>query len=296
MRKLLIIIAAMLFLIAGCTDGGMKEEEIPVSAEDAMKLECAVYLDGGGYLVPMKVTSDWSDAYSGISDALKNGSSQKGGVIPESAEVEITTNGGIAHVSIRNVYDMPKEDAKRMIESTAATLLQFGGIDEVNIEINGLKNFCGNDLTAPISNVYLNPAYPIGDYEPFTVWYKNGEDLLVPVTKEAPEHSPKVLVNAMINEPANNEELKSLLPAGTALKSARLEGGTLMLDFSEDLYSLAAVPNAEKLFFQGINMTCMQMEGVEDVKVYINGSEYKSEYGGEYSTVSVFSNSADFTE
>ncbi|MBQ4061650.1 MAG: GerMN domain-containing protein [Christensenellaceae bacterium] len=296
MRKLLFMLAVLIFALTGCANGEMPEEEIPVSAEDAMTLECAVYLDGGGHLVPMKVTSGWSDMYSDIVSVLKNGQSGKSGVIPESADVDITLKDRTAHVAISNMPETDKESAKLMADATAATLLQFGGIDAVSFEINGSTDFLGDKMTSPVTNVYLNPAYSIGDYKPFTVWYKSADNMLVPVTKEAPELKADVVVKAMMSELKNNSELSSLFPENTALKGVSVSGDTLMLDFSEELYSIGAFPQSEKLFFQALSMTCSQIEGIENVKVFINGTEYLSEYSFDNTVTSVFSNAALYEE
>ncbi len=297
MYKFVIILAVMLLALAGCSADSLPQEEIPVSAGDAMTCECAVYMNSRGYLVPVTVRSEWGDIYSSVCASLKSGVTGREGIIPQEAQVSVSSENGEAHVTIAGAPEMEKAEARRMIEGTAATLLQFGGISSVSFQINdGSESFCGVDISAPVTGVNLNPAYSIGDYKPFTVWYKTADGLMLPVTKEAPEHSAKVLINAMIKTPADTENLSSLFPEGTLLNSAVLEDGTLKLDFSEQFYAAAAIPDGEKLLMQGINMTCSQIEGVKDVSITVNGTEYESEYSFGSSARSVFSNNVIVSE
>ena len=285
------IIAALLLLLTGCAAGGMPEEELPVNAEGAVINECAVYMDRGGYLVPVTTYPEWGEMYESISETLKTGLPGAEGVIPNEAGVTITAENGTASVRLTGVPEMEKEAAGRMINAVSATLLQFDGISSVSFEINGsTDSFCGNDISQAVSNVYLNPAYDLGDYEPFTVWYKTTDGLMLPVTKEAPEPSASVLVNAMIKEPKDKEQLESLFPTGTVLNSASIDGGTLSLDFNNEFYAAAATPGGEELLLTGINLTCSQLEGIEDVKITVNGAEYKSPYSFENTAKAVFSN------
>ncbi len=276
-----LVICALVLTAVGCADGGLPEEEIPVSAEAAMNIEYASYREENGYLVPTGKSASWGGLLGSVEDALKSG-----GVLPTDAETEITVDEGHAKVKITCDGALDAAALKTATDGTAATLLQFEGIEDVSFTVNGEEIF-----SEPINRVYLNPAYPIGDYKPFTVWYKTDNSELVPVTKEAPEKDAVTVIRAMMNEPKDTEKLSVLFPEGTKLNSAVTdENGVLHLDFSDELYNVFTEPYGEKLLMQGINMACSEIDGVNDVKVSIDGVEFMSEFTFSKTAATVFAN------
>ncbi len=291
MWKLILCLIVITVVLSGCGAEKLPEEEIPVSAQ-TLSRECAVYYDRGGLLIPVNVNVEWGKLNTALADAVctaPEGSDLKS-ALPENAQISIYAEDDTALVDISGLpEDISKNEVGLMLDAVSATLLQFEGITGVKYTLNDAQTFSDADVSQPVSSVVLNPAYHIGDYTPFRVYYKTGDGLMLPVTKEAAELSPTVLVNAMIKEPTA-DELESLFPSGTLLNSAELTDGVLRLDFSPELYSVAATPGAEQLLMTGINLTCAQIEGVRDISITVDGSEYGSQYSYSETVKSVFSN------
>lgn len=291
MKRIFLFVLACLItctLLSGC-GAEMPEEEIPVSADTALTRAGVVYCSDGTHLVPVSVSTDLGEdtpqqlvaSLQGISDEALGLSS----VLPASAAITVSQEGNIAKVAITG--DTAEMDAEQIVCAVVNTLTQCGGIDAVSFSVNGLsENFGAVDISQPISEYCLNPAYKIGDHEAFQVFFQNENGLTVPVTKETSDPSAEVFIKAMMNVPEKYPELSGLFPAGTKLNSAVLADGTLSLDFSGEFYGLSAMPAAEKTLLTAIDTTCRQLEGVERIAVYVDGVEYISQE----KAVSVFAN------
>ena len=299
MKKICVLLVACLFLLCGCGTQSMPEEEIPVSAEGAYYRTGAAYYNVDGKLVPIHVTAEWGDNVAqSFAEQLKNVSaelSQMGvsAAIPEDAVLHVTTENGHAAVDIANVSEeMSQTDTTLMLDAVSATLMQFEGITSVSFTINGNSETFGKmDISQPVSSVMLNPAYHIGDYSPFTVYYQTGTGLVLPVTKETANPCAEVYVNAMLAAPSDSS-LNCLFPAGTKLNSSSLTDGVLSLDFSSEFYGVSALADAEDNLLNGLWMTCSQLEGVDSIKVSVDGVDYTTVSGiSESSSLqSVFAN------
>ena len=288
-RMVLLIFTAMLCLLLAACGASMPDEEIPVSADSSLSRTGVVYCTDGEHLVPVSVTTQLSDdTAQQLTASLMSVSSDSLGlssVLPADAAVSVSCEDHIAGVTITGSTE--KMNAEQVVCAVVNTLTQCGNIDAVQFSVNGLSETFGNvDITEPISEACLNPAYEIGEHEAFQVFFQNENGLTVPVTKETSNPSAETYIKAMMNVPEKYPELSGLFPTGTKLNSAVITAGTLSLDFSSEFYGLSAMPEAEKTLLTAIDTTCRQLEGVERIAIYVDGVEYIAQE----KTVSVFAN------
>jgi len=273
---ILTIISTLLF--CSCT-AQMPDEEIPVSADTSLTRTGFVYCTDGKYLVPVRIETQLGEnTAQQLAACMQNTSADMYGlssIVPNGAEISVIQEENIAKVSITG--DVSQMDGEKIICSVVNTLTQCGGIDAVSFSVNGLSDtFGGVDITEPIGEYCINPAYEIGDLEPFRVFFQNDAGLVIPMTKATNAPSAEVYIKALMTVPDSASELTSLFPADTKLNSAVLADGTLSLDFSGEFYGISATPQAEENLISAINSTCRQLDGVESVRIYVDGIEYAS--------------------
>lgn len=292
MKKTIFVLISLLCLMLPVSCGAqMPEEEIPVSADTALMGTGVVYCTDGKYLIPVSMETQLGENVpQQLMEGMQTVSREEFGLsalLPESAEVSVILSDRIAKVSITG--DPTQMNGDQIVCSAVSSLTQYGGIDAVQFSVNGLSDKFGSvDISQPISEVCLNPAYEIGDLKPFQVYFKNSNGLVIPMTKATDDPSAEVYVKALMTVPKSAPELQSLFPEGTKLNSAVLsDDGTLSLDFSGELYGIAAMPEAEEALISAINATCLQLEGVKRVDIFAEGVEYITDAP----SVSVFANS-----
>ncbi|MBR4078596.1 MAG: GerMN domain-containing protein, partial [Christensenellaceae bacterium] len=269
----------LILLVLPLTSCGsaMPEEEIPVSADASLTRSGVVYCSDGTHLVPVNVTTNLSeDTPQQLLTSLQTFSSESAelsSVMPEGSSLAVSQDGTTANVSITG--ETAEMDAEQIVCSVVNTLTQCGSIDSVCFSVNGLSDKFGTvDISQPISEACLNPAYSIGEHEAFQVFFRNKNGLTVPVTKETSDPSAEVFIKAMMNVPEKYPELSSLFPAGTKLNSAALTDGTLTLDFSGEFYGVSALPADEAALLTAIDATCRQLDGVNRTVISVDGVEY----------------------
>ncbi len=277
-KPFLLIFCLMLLslLLAGC-GSAMPEEEIPVSVDASLTRSGVVYCTDGTHLIPVNVTTDLSeDTPQQLLNSLQSFSADAAGlrsVMPAGTALTVSQDGRTAKVAITG--ETAEMDAEQIVCSVVNTLTACGGIDSVSFSVNGLSEKFGTvDISQPISEACLNPAYSIGDHEAFQVFFRSKNGLTVPVTKETSDPSAEVFIKAMMNVPEKYPELSSLFPAGTRLNSAVLTDGTLSLDFSGEFYGVSALPAEETALLAAIDATCRQLEGVNRTVISVDGVEY----------------------
>lgn len=258
----------------------MPKEEIPVSVDTSLMGVGVIYCTDGKYLIPVSTqTRLGENVPEQLVRSMQTISDESLGLtalIPENASVSVTQEGSIAKVSITgNPAEM---DGDRIVCSIVNTLTQYGGIDAVSFSVNGISDkFGSTDISQPISESCLNPAYEIDDLKPFQVYFQNADGLVIPMTKATSTPSAEVYVKALMTVPKGAKDLTSLFPEDTRLNSAVLtEDGTLSLDFSSEFYGISALPDSEEQLLSSIDATCRQLDGVKRTAIYVDGIEYVS--------------------
>lgn len=108
--------------------------------------------------------------------------------------------------------------------------------------------------------------------------------------KELLENPYKTLVNLLMEAP-KNEKLESILPEGTIVNKAELEGKMVVVDFSKEFIENHEVEK-EKMILQALVQTLTQLTEVNAVRITIDGEENQkfSEEGISFETTFTLEN------
>lgn len=82
------------------------------------------------------------------------------------------------------------------------------------------------------------------------------------------------LINLLIEGP-KNEKLKNIIPEGTKLKTVKLEGEILIIDFSKEFTNANMEEIDEENIINEILFTVSQLNEVNGIKILIDGEENK---------------------
>lgn len=197
-------------------------------------------------------------------------------VLPTDCAFNVSVKNGTANIDINcpSVNSLTEGKAKNIVSSVTAVATQFNGINSVNLSFNGnAKKLGATDISLPLENAQLNPAYDLGSLSPFTVYYSlKDSEYVVPVTKAARTIDAKTVVEAMIKEPKDKKYV-SLFPSGTKLLSAEVKDGSLILNFSKELSSLNEyAPKSAKLLFKTLSYALNGLSGIDKAQILAEGN------------------------
>lgn len=293
------VLALCLLLCCACGAREQSREEMPVNADSALLRDCVVYYESGGYLVPVQVSEPWSE---NIANSLAQSLAELhtlaleeeglAPLLPEGAAVAARIDGRTAVVNLTGdcLAQVSAAQANNIVTAAVNTMAQFGAVDRVCVAVDGaFSELGGVDLSQAFAARLVNPAYDVGDLTAFSVYYQTADSgLLVPVTKALRVLAPEEVVQALLRAPNDTQALVGLFPKGTGLKSAELgDDGVLTLDFTRELLQIAETPEKEQRLLTGIALTCQQIEGVQSVRILVEGQEYR---GSLQPTAAVFAN------
>lgn len=214
----------------------------------------------------------------------------------------------IKGINIKNkvaVIDFSKEflnlDTKlaeqMAIASVVYTLTGFNTVSDVSIRIEGkqldkLKN--GTDLSKPRNrnNTFINSEeaeQKTGYIKCDAYFVANGNEkfnYLVPVSlqvEEAEENQIPVLLFDEMNKRQSSSQLFTSIPEGTKLLSYDKQNDLAILDFSSNIKEYSGTAKEDNLLSQ-VYYTINQIQGVNKVKILIDGKEATLPEGTEVAT------------
>ena len=293
-KKILLIVAAMLLLLCGCS-AAEPEEEMPVDYD--LNRDCVVYYEAEDCLVPVAVEEAWNEdnlinLYSRMcaSETELEGTGLSS-ILPSDTQIDTTVKDNIATVEIYapSIDSLTATQARNIATAAVNTATQFDGIEAVQLVFNGsTEKLGGIDISEAMGEMCINPAYDIGNLTPFEVYYELGDtDYIVPITKAAKKVTADVAVNAMMKVP-ENKGVKSLFPTGTQLLSAELSDGILTLNFSKELSKLEESPEKQQKLLDQLVFMLDQLEGVDEVQILVEGVPFN--FKVDEKSASVFGN------
>ena len=291
---------AGLLLLTGCGADALPQEEIPVEGDPLMRDTLVYYEQGDGLLVPVVVQEEWSEtmltslAERLVANELEQLDLEEAGLtalLPGDTRVNVTLEDGTATVNMQSSWlgEVSAKRGKNIAASMVNTLCQFPAVQQVQLQVNGKSEKLGEtDISKPLTEMDLNPEGKAGKNTPVTVYYKTADTgLLVPVTKYVKNVEAETVVETMLGTPAT-DNVMSLFPWGTRILDVSLgEDGVLSLNFSKEFLELRENPYLENIVMKNIPITCKQVDGVKDVRVYVEGEEYQPL---SKTTMSVFGN------
>lgn len=181
-----------------------------------------------------------------------------------------------------------KTEELNIISSIVYSLTEFDSVNDVKILVEGREKDIlkyGTDISGLLNrnNVLINSKrINVEDkVEKVDVYfYKNegGEfDYLVPMSFEyigiAKEEICSEIIR-LLGKSYDDKKVFSCLPPGVSLIDSKLEGNTLILNFNDEIRNYGGSSREEAILNQ-ILYSMKQIEGVEKVKIIIEGKEGK---------------------
>lgn len=258
------------------------------------------FQDDAGYLIPVMRRIPWE---TGIAKAalrkmmdrpeeqLDLMSMGLRALLPADTEIigMSISDEGLAKVDF-NSAAMEYSDAvseSNMVQGVVLTLCAFPAIDEVQFLFEGKKvdtlKF-GTRVGDPIAPQNINwemGSASNAEGARVTVFFHTTSasqfDYLVPVTRvtNAAAATLQTAIEELLKGPIDNDNLHMNIPEGTELLGIELKNGVTCIDFSDEFLALSESIENEEIVLRSIIMTAKQFPEVYDVKITVNGKEYK---------------------
>ena len=310
-KSLALVLAALLIVCAALLGGCKKteelnipvleipEEEIPTTGElaSSTRTTTVYYKDAAGYLVPVMKTIPWADGIAKATLAMMVGSEENAAeaaslgletVIPDGTQVDIDISAEkIATVSLSPNADTWASalDESNMVSAVVCALTEFSSVDEVQLLINGhsvptLKN--GTNISAPISRNDINlesltEEISVTGVNKIELYFESLQSgAMVPVTRMVFSNDDiETAILELLKGPKPNSGLSATLPNDAALISVTKNGGIVTINFTEEFINVANEIDGGRNAIKSLMLTCAQFDGVEDVKLQVNGKAWE---------------------
>ncbi len=311
-KRYLAVILAALIIVSLALMGGCKKqddtavptleipiEEIPTAGEvsQSTRTTTVYYKDSFGYIVPVTRTIPWADGIAKATLSLMVGSEENNAeaaslgletVLPEGTEVDINiTADKLATVSLSpNANSWASAvDESNMVSAVVCALTEFDSVEEVQLLINGhaietLKN--GTDISMPISRSDINlesltEQISVTGVNKIELYFESQQSgAMVPVTRMVFSNDDlETAVLELLKGPRPNSGLLATLPTDAALISVTRSGSTVTINFTEEFVNIANEVDGGKNAIKSLMLTCAQFDGVENVKLQVNGKEWE---------------------
>lgn len=310
------VLAAAIILsaiVAMCVPTGNRTDEIkpdtpdftpspylmPVTDEDdgVMMNTVAYYQDDNGYLVPVMRTIG---AEEGIARATLNlmvksvyndmEAARMGlrCVIPENTTFDLDISGGVARLDMsKEALNSPDAVSEyNMVSAIVQTLTDFPTVEKVRFLIDGKETerlTFGTGISGEFRRGYMNfESTEIMDAESAVTLYFTGDapSMIVPVTRAVyGKGDIQTAVMELVNGPSAESPLNRVIPSGCGLISVKVENGVAYVDFTREFISIAEETDGGRLALRALVLTCMQFEGVESVRILVEGEAYDTGAG-----------------
>jgi len=309
LKKTISCILCMLLLALALTGCAEKEasvptleipqEYIPTAGEQtqATRATTVFYRDADGYIVPVTRTIPWQDGIAAatlsmmvqseenIQDAAAMGLEP---VLPPDTQVSLDIgNDGLATVSLSTQVNTCENalEENTMVSAVVSALMQFDSVDQVKFLVNGydvptLKH--GTDISRPYAACDLNPESIAQDVSltgaaPVTLYFESAQSgAMVPVTRMVfSRDDVQTAVLELLKGPKENSGLIATMPGDAALLSVTEKDGVVTINFSEQFVNIANEYDGGKSAIKSLMLTCAQFEGINQVKLQVNGKDWE---------------------
>lgn len=293
------------------TDISAVSTESPSDAEsvfaETRRPVTVYYQDGDGYLIPM---TRWIQMQQGIAraavgldidSAIAREEVAYYGVYPvipvDTDILGIDIRDGIATIDFdRHLLNYNNAASERnIIASIVYTLTEFKTINKVRILVNGYPQDIlkyGTVVSEALGreDIAINTDTPLlidgsGKVDVFLFKKANeGFTYLTPVSvvdSESAGGSPEILVKRLLDKNADGG-LYTEMPGGVDLLKCSMNNGILTLDFSESFTEYGGNTREEGILKQ-LAYTVRQVEGINKVKIYVEGQEVELPEGTDIS-------------
>lgn len=198
---------------------------------------------------------------------------------------DISDENGLGSIDV-NRENEDTDDKSVAVKNVTHTKAPEGGTNEDDDSENESKDdnedSSADDNKSEVSDQYIY----------VTVYYKDGDNLLVPLTRriKKEEGIAKAALNSMVKNEENSNEIKDLglytvLPEGTSILGMNIKDGTAIVDFNSNILNYED-SSAEKSIVAGVVYCLTEFSTIKGVRFLINGREQESlKYGTDISDV-----------
>ena len=306
----LLMLALVLALSAGCSGKPIPLEEpveqVPTAAELQASLEdngstreVTLYdKDLMGYLVPVNCEIPWEE---GIAKAtLKQMVSSEENdlqaarlglltALPEGLQVDMDIIGQTAKVSLSDecMKCVDAEEENAMVCAIVSALTEFDSIEEVQLLVDGEQVdhlTHGTNVGAPLTRADLNIESVSADTDlngssAVQVFFESeASGCMVPVTRTVfsnPDVDTAVL--ELLKGPKEDSGLAGCLPRGVGLISVKQKDGIVTINMSKEFKQVVDQADGGAAAVKALVLTCSQFDGVNEVKLQVEGEDFQLE-------------------
>lgn len=279
-------------------------EQVPTAAEIQASLEESAstrevtlyYKDLMGYLVPVNCEIPWEEGIAKatlkqmISSEENDLQAARLGLLtalPEGLEVDMDIVGQQARVSLSeeclSCADAEEENA--MVCAIVSALTEFDSISEVQLLVKGEQTDAlpyGTDVSAPLTRADLNIESVSADLDiagagSVQVFFESeASGCMVPITRTVfSNEDVDTAVLELLKGPREDSGLAGCIPKGVALISVKQKDGVVTVNMSREFQKVVEQADGGAAAVKALVLTCSQFEGVKEVKLQVEGEEFR---------------------
>jgi germination protein M len=300
-RILAAVISAVMLLLCLAACGAPEEEiyeEIPAAKipDPDMRQTVLYYEDDYGFVVPVMKEIKWVEGIgaAAVSELKANPDADAGmeylglnPILAEDTELSLSIKDGAATIKLSE-NAIGADDAVGEMNKVIAlvnTLTEFPTIDTVKIIQAGADGTLpnGTDISEAFSTFDLNIMTTLSQDDlqnasKITLYFEDETGTaIVPVTRYiGGEADAFAAMNELVRGPGCHG-LKKAFPDGTKLLNVDVDkAGVATIEFSNEFLKIAEDPDKEAKLIKCITFTLMQFDNIDEVRILVNGKEYKS--------------------
>ncbi|MDO4547664.1 MAG: GerMN domain-containing protein [Clostridia bacterium] len=269
------------------------------------------YQDNYGYLVPVTRRIPLEDGVAKatlslmVKSAYNDMEAARLGLrtlLPEGTTIDIDVQGGLATVDL-GVNALKATDAEseyNMVSGVVQALTEFPTIDQVSFRISGRERdrlTHGTNVSGVFERGQINLESGdsgVSAQEMKTVeLYFPGESssLIVPVTRAVYGSGDlPTAVLELVKGPSSQSPFDNAFPEGCGLIGVKVEDGVATVNFTREFMNIAEQSDGGRAALRALVLTCTSFEGVDEVKIEVEGEPYDP--GESTLTVPTFVNDA----
>ncbi len=300
-RILAAAVSAVMLLLCLAACGAAKEdvyEEIPAAniPDPDMRQTVLYYEDDYGFVVPVMKKIKWVEGIgaAAVTELKANPDADAemeylglNPILAADTELSLSIKDGAATIKLSE-NAIEAEDAVSEMNKVIAlvnTLTEFPTIDTVKIIQSGADGELahGTDISKAFSTFDLNVMTTLSEED-----LKNASKIMlyfedetgaaiVPVTKYiGGEADAFAAMNELVRGPGCHG-LKNAFPDKTKLLNVDVDkAGVATIEFSNEFMKIADSPEKEAKLIKCITLSLMQFDNIDEVRILVNGKEYKS--------------------
>jgi len=193
---------------------------------------------------------------------------------------DVYVRGDTVFVDLTKEFSEINEEYALMASSAlAATVLPLLHTSQLQLLLNGqpYEDVGAVKLSRPIKKRLINPVIPIGEDEPYIVYYFGDAQAQYMVPQSAPvaddetEYLATETVKALLKGPEAGSSLYSSINKKTKLLGLKVADGIVTVDFSADLLDYSGSSAEEIVLVNSLLYSLTSIEGINSVQILIEG-------------------------